>query len=346
MLGKDYDATACSIPEEKLLKLRNEFEYWYPMDLRVSAKDLIRNHLTMSLYNHAAIWKENKEKRMVRSYFCNGYLMLNNKKMSKSTGNFLTLKQCMDKFGTDATRIALADAGDTLDDANFDESVANAAILRLFNFEEWLAKHLPKNVDFAAPGEHDMWDRIMMNEVSRITQQVTQAYDEMKYKVVLKHAFIEMLSLKETYLTGKGAKGANPNVLFHFCETMLVLMNPLTPHYCQHLWDKYLVPAIKTCQNVHKEPAELLINQGWPKVDESALNPTMSNIMKYLHEVKHNIRIAQGKAASGGKKAKKGPVVEAAVKENCALIVGKEFPGFQRQVLEILSTFEFVDGKP
>jgi len=58
---------------------------------------------------------------MTRSYFCNGYLCLNGKKMSKSTGNFMTLNQCLKKFGTDASRIALADAGDTLDDANFDE---------------------------------------------------------------------------------------------------------------------------------------------------------------------------------------------------------------------------------
>lgn len=46
----------CAVPEETLAKLRHEFEYWYPMDLRCSGKDLIRNHLTMSLYNHAAIW--------------------------------------------------------------------------------------------------------------------------------------------------------------------------------------------------------------------------------------------------------------------------------------------------
>jgi len=32
--------------------LRKEFMYWYPLDLRISAKDLIKNHLTMSLYNH------------------------------------------------------------------------------------------------------------------------------------------------------------------------------------------------------------------------------------------------------------------------------------------------------
>lgn len=39
-------------------EMKSEFEYWYPMDLRVSAKDLIPNHLTMSLYNHVEIWKE------------------------------------------------------------------------------------------------------------------------------------------------------------------------------------------------------------------------------------------------------------------------------------------------
>lgn len=119
-LGKEYNAEACpNVSEESLKKMRHEFEYWYPMDLRVSGKDLIRNHLTMSLYNHAAIWKDNVEQRLTRSYFCNGYLMINNAKMSKSTGNFMTLRQCIQKYGTDSSRIALADSGDTLDDANF-----------------------------------------------------------------------------------------------------------------------------------------------------------------------------------------------------------------------------------
>lgn len=75
---------------------------------------------------------------MPRGFFCNGYIMLNGKKMSKSEGNFLTVRDCIEKYGTDATRIALADSGDTLDDANFDEQVANKAILRLFILEKWI----------------------------------------------------------------------------------------------------------------------------------------------------------------------------------------------------------------
>jgi leucyl-tRNA synthetase len=44
------------IPKEKLEKLRAEFNYWYPMDLRCSGKDLIKNHLTMALFNHQAVF--------------------------------------------------------------------------------------------------------------------------------------------------------------------------------------------------------------------------------------------------------------------------------------------------
>jgi len=84
-----YPEGGCSVPKEKLDKMRHEFEYWYPFDLRVSGKDLIRNHLTMCLYNHAAMWGESM---MPKSIFCNGYTLLNNMKMSKSTGNFITMR--------------------------------------------------------------------------------------------------------------------------------------------------------------------------------------------------------------------------------------------------------------
>ena len=67
----------------------------------------------------------------------NGHLMLNGKKMSKSTGNSLTLREAVDKFGADATRIALADAGDGIEDANFDEKNANAGVLRLHTLIDW-----------------------------------------------------------------------------------------------------------------------------------------------------------------------------------------------------------------
>lgn len=116
------------LPMDWLTKMRREFEYFYPLDVRVSGKDLIQNHLTFFLYVHVALFPKKHWPVGIRA---NGHLMLNGEKMSKSQGNFLTLKETVEKFGADAARIAFADAGDSVEDANFDEKVANAAILRL-----------------------------------------------------------------------------------------------------------------------------------------------------------------------------------------------------------------------
>lgn len=129
----DYPSST-SVPKEKLDTLRHEFKYFYPMDVRSSGKDLINNHLTFCLYNHVALFPP--ELRPL-SFRTNGHLMLNGKKMSKSTGNFLTLKEAVRKFGADATRLSLADGGDSVEDANFDEMTANANILRVHTLLAW-----------------------------------------------------------------------------------------------------------------------------------------------------------------------------------------------------------------
>lgn len=126
-----------NIKRESLDRMKREFEFWYPVDLRVSGKDLIQNHLTFFIYNHCAIWPDQEDK-WPKGIRANGHLMLNSAKMSKSEGNFLTLKEAVQKFSADGMRLCLADAGDSVEDANFQENMADAGILRLYTFIEWV----------------------------------------------------------------------------------------------------------------------------------------------------------------------------------------------------------------
>jgi leucyl-tRNA synthetase len=107
------DKPTSDIQSDLLESMKQEFEYWYPMDLRVSAKDLIPNHLTMCLYNHVEIWKDHPQ-YWPRGIYCNGHVMVDAEKMSKSKGNFLMLLECVENYTADATRFALADAGTVL----------------------------------------------------------------------------------------------------------------------------------------------------------------------------------------------------------------------------------------
>jgi len=58
--------------------------------------------------------------------------------MSKSLGNFFTMKETVEKYGADAMRVCLSDAGDTLEDANFVEKNASTAILKLNHLHDFI----------------------------------------------------------------------------------------------------------------------------------------------------------------------------------------------------------------
>ena len=144
---------------------------------------------------------------MPKAIYCNGFIVLNNEKMSKSTGNFLTMREAIEEFGADATRLTLADAGDGLDDANFDTKVANANILRLYTFEKWIQEQLSficENGDKVKKNdEFDIWDQIFENAINESIILATKFYDEIKYKQAMKYAFFNMQGVKEDYTLAK-----------------------------------------------------------------------------------------------------------------------------------------------
>ena len=173
-LGEDVIGRS-GISKHVLEAMRREFEYWYPLDLRVSGKDLINNHLTFFLYIHIAMFPSEYWPRSVRS---NGHLLLNGEKMSKHTGNFLTLDDTIKKYGADASRIAFADAGDGVEDANFEETVANSSILRLFTLKEWCEDMVKNQKDLRSGPKNEIWDRLFENELSGLVHEARQRYEE------------------------------------------------------------------------------------------------------------------------------------------------------------------------
>jgi leucyl-tRNA synthetase len=234
-----------SIPDGLLESMKREFEYWYPMDLRVSAKDLIPNHLTMSLYNHAEIWRDRPE-MWPRGIYCNGHIMVDAEKMSKSKGNFLMMKECVDDYSCDATRFALADAGDSVEDANFDRSVANQAVLYLFNEEEWV-KEVLDAVNGVGTGhlvlrdessEYFM-DRVFMNEIMYLSASAREKFDGMSYRDGLQKAWFEMFIVRDLYRDWSLKCGVpmRRDIVLRFIEVVAVTMSPIIPHWCENVWE-------------------------------------------------------------------------------------------------------------
>ncbi|WFD32159.1 leucine--tRNA ligase [Malassezia sp. CBS 17886] len=223
------------VPQARADVLRREFRYFYPMDLRSSGKDLITNHLTFCIYNHAALFPEAHWPRAMRA---NGHLMLNGAKMSKSTGNSLSLREAVDKFGADAARISLADAGDGIEDANFEEKTANANILRLHTLIDWCADMTQQVRDGRLRrGPRDaFWDRTFENEMNAAIATANDAYARAAYKEATKAGFYEFQSSRDLYREATADIGMHADLVQWWIATQALLIAPIAPHFAEHVW--------------------------------------------------------------------------------------------------------------
>jgi len=272
------------ISEEVLKRMQQEFRYWYPMDLRVSAKDLIPNHLTMALFNHAAIWDEEPD-MWPKGYYTNGHVLVDAEKMSKSKGNFLMMKDTIDKYSADATRFACADAGDSLDDANFSRETADAAIMSLTNEDTWIGEIIA--MDDLRTGDNMIFmDKVLQNEVNRLVRATSSCYSKMQFRDGLQKGWFEMIIARNEYRSFCQDSGISmhKDVILRWIECVIICLCPVCPHWVEKIWQK-----------LGKDG--LAIKAPWPVVGEE--DKMLSRQAGFLRDSLKNFRTQVGKAKKG-----------------------------------------------
>jgi len=222
---------------DKLNMMRKEFKYWYSVDLRVSGKDLISNHLTMTLYNHMAIW--NDTKFMPKRYYVNGHVLLNGEKMSKNTGNFLTLRESIDKYGADVTRFVLADINSGMDDANFTYKQIETTIGKLHVEMNWIKKMITLIKENEESKDKNIFDEIFEAQINYELCNVMKYFENMDFHNLVKCGFHEMLIHRDQYRTKCESKLVNINysIMKQYVEIFLLINQPIIPHFVEHVWE-------------------------------------------------------------------------------------------------------------
>ncbi|ONI20431.1 hypothetical protein PRUPE_2G015100 [Prunus persica] len=275
MTNEVWDFIFCDGPFPKssevsqliLNKMKQEFEYWYPFDLRVSGKDLIQNHLTFCIYNDTAIMSK---KHWPRGFRCNGHLMLDSMKMSKSTGNFMTLREAIAEYSADATRFSLADAGDGVDDANFVSSTANKAILDLSKEISWMEEQLGADTLRIGPPS-TFADRVFANEMNIAVKMTEQNYQACKFREALITGFVGLQAARKWHRISCGSQEMNRDLVWRFMDVQTRLIAPICPHYTEYVWRELL------------KKDGFVVNAGWPAADAPDL--TLRSAKKYVEDL-------------------------------------------------------------
>lgn len=225
MLGKG-DAKAAArgtVTPEIAEEARREFAYWYPLDFRNSGKDLVQNHLTFMVFNHTAIWDD--PKWWPKGVSVNGWVMVDGEKMSKSRGNFITLRQALDSYGASATRFALAFAGEGVDDANFDRDIAAKAGRQLQNWIESAEAIAAMPARSGAPTSVDQW---FLGAMDRLMEETGENMAETNFRSALKTGFYD-LQREWSWYQRRCAGDVHEAVRERFLRVQNAFLTPIVP---------------------------------------------------------------------------------------------------------------------
>jgi len=225
-------ANKINITKEKLEEIRNEFVYFYPVDSRHSGRDLVPNHLTFFVLNHVALFPE---ENWPQEFVVNGSVLMAGKKMSKSMGNIIPLRDAVRKHGADPIRLTILISADLFQDADFNVEAINGIKNKLESMYENSTKTKAEEIPELEP--EDKW---ILSMLHNLALNVSQSMDKIRLREALHHILYDFDSELQWYLKRtKSKQRTNISGILHKILSYRVLMlSPFAPHIAEEMWEK------------------------------------------------------------------------------------------------------------
>jgi len=248
---------------ENYEKARKEFLYWYPLDSRHSAADLIHNHLTFFIFNHVAIFPKELWPRQIA---VNGFVLMDGKKMSKSLMNILPLRQAIKEYGADVVRFAVVAGAELSQDSDFNANMVSGIKARMRFFEELMESMA--SMEEEPLNSLDGW---FTSVCSRRMKTAGEEFESLQLRLVANELFYNVVNDLKWYMK-RGGK--NKTVLLEFFEKWIVMMWPFMPLYSEKLAERMGVDSSEW---------------RFPSIDGSRINSEAEEEENYIISVKEDI---------------------------------------------------------
>ena len=231
------DPSALPIEREVLEEMRNEFNYFYPLDSRHSGRDLVPNHLTFFIFNHVAIFPEQHWPRQIA---VNGSVLMDGKKMSKSLGNIIPLHKAIRIYGADTLRTSILSASELLQDADFSDSQARSVRSKLLEFYDLCCSYADAGSPDISSADHlDKW---MISRVQRVVSQADSLMQSLRMREAIHCAFYMLQQDLQWYMRRRADRCSDPktrSIVKYVLEAIVKLMAPFAPHICEEIWERF-----------------------------------------------------------------------------------------------------------
>ena len=222
LLGKGDSAAVSAetgLKPELIEEIRSHFNYWYPVDLRSSGKDLVPNHLLFFLFHHVALFEEEK---WPKALAVNGFVSLEGQKMSKSKGPILTLESAVSSYGADITRMYILSTAEQTQDADWQKAGIDSARRQVDRFYAFAKDVIESGKRGTLSAELKQIDRWMLSRMQNYirTNAARLHPDQGSYQ----NSFFLLINDVRWYQRRGGEA-----LLYYVLDNWVRLMAPFTP---------------------------------------------------------------------------------------------------------------------
>lgn len=243
--------------KEEWKDVREEFNYFYPLDINLGGKEHKTVHFPVFLMNHVAILPEEK---WPQGIWVNGWITGKGGKISKSKGGAEPIQKVLEKYGADAMRLYYAHIGSPSADIVWDEeAVTNYrnALERIYILAQSLIA-----IKGRTRQSIDDW------LISRINKHLKQIDEKMKDYDLRELATAVYFSIYEDFRWYLKRGGSDAKTVHELLSFWLRLMNPITPHLSEEINEE----LGKAEHHKESHAKELVSASEWPKSDGSKIS--------------------------------------------------------------------------
>jgi leucyl-tRNA synthetase len=251
------------VDRKVLEKIRQEFLYWYPVDLRNSGKDLVGNHLTFFIFHHVALFQEPFWPIAIG---VNGFMLLEGKPIHKSSGNFIPIWKACEDFGADAVRCATLLAAEGMDDPDWRAENVRDIKSRLESFLHLVEEMAGSHYGAASNGHLENW---LIGRISGKTRLVAEAVQQLKTRTALSAAIYDIWNDLRWY--ERRAEKPDSKTLKEFYSAWIRLLAPFAPHMAEEAWRTMGEKAFVSTAE-------------WPQFDESKLDERVDQLEELVKQ--------------------------------------------------------------
>ena len=250
-----YARFCCPDNHEKMLDERAN--YWLPVDLYIGGIEHAILHLLYARFYHKLLRDEGLVEvgEPFKRLLTQGMVLNGGSKMSKSMGNTVDPEEMINNYGADTVRLFMMFAAPPEQSLEWSDKAVNGAYRFLRKFWTMVLNRIDdiSNVDDIDP---DDFFNDSQKELRKETHKtIAKVSDDIGRRYTFNTAIAAIMSLSNRVSRYQIDTDLDRKVVREALESMVLLLSPIVPHICNHLW----------AELGHQTP---VVNELWPTFNE------------------------------------------------------------------------------